>query len=103
MNVRGSVILRDFDGNTVSSKSLYFNLCSPLIIISDFWQYGLIDWEQFYDCLRNIIVSPIEWAVFRYDENTSERHEALCPPGPEFPEPGTYIILSPSTWGDEPY
>jgi len=75
----GDVILRDFDGNTLSS----------------FWQYGLIDWELFYSCLRTIILSPDSWAVFRYDENAPEGQGTLYPSSHDFPEPGTYILLSP--------
>ncbi|KIM80031.1 hypothetical protein PILCRDRAFT_822864 [Piloderma croceum F 1598] len=73
------VILRDFDGNTLSS----------------FWQYGLIDWEMFYSCLRTIIFSPESWAVFRYDENVLKGKGAFYPPSHDVPEPGTYILLCP--------
>ncbi|KAJ7229197.1 hypothetical protein GGX14DRAFT_617291, partial [Mycena pura] len=71
------VILRDFDGNTLSG----------------FWQYGLISWELFYSCLRTVIFSNEDWAVYCYDESVPERQGALCPPSTDLPEPGTYILL----------
>lgn len=58
-----------------------------------FWQYGIIDWEMFYSCLRMIIFSPDNWAIFRYDESAPEGRGAFYPPSHDFPEPGTYILL----------
>ncbi|KAF8551880.1 hypothetical protein OG21DRAFT_217138 [Imleria badia] len=75
----GDVILRDFDGNTLSG----------------FWQYGLVDWELFYGCLRTVIFSDGDWAVFEYVKGVPGRRGALCPPNCEFPCPGTYILLRP--------
>ncbi|KAF8723794.1 hypothetical protein AX14_009187 [Amanita brunnescens Koide BX004] len=75
----GDVIVRDFDGN----------------ILSSFWQYGLIDWELFYGCLRMVISAEDDWAVFKYDENALGRRGALFPPNHECPDPGTYIVLRP--------
>lgn len=40
-----------------------------------------------------IIFSREEWAVFKYDETVPERHGALCPPSPNLPNPGTYVLL----------
>jgi len=60
-----------------------------------FWQYGLIDRELFYGCVRTIIFSEDDWAVFEYDECVPERRGALCPPNRELPYPGTYILLRP--------
>ncbi|KAF8232788.1 hypothetical protein L208DRAFT_1270241, partial [Tricholoma matsutake] len=60
-----------------------------------FWQYGLIDWELFYGCLRAVIFSEDDWAVFEYDENAPERRGAFHPPNRELPNPGTYILLRP--------
>ncbi|KAF8119575.1 hypothetical protein EV363DRAFT_1381539 [Boletus edulis] len=73
----GDVILRDFDGNTLSG----------------FWQYGLIDWELFYECVRAVIFSEGDWAIFEYAEGVPQRRGALCPPNRELPCPGTYILL----------
>lgn len=73
------VALRDFNGN----------------ILSSFWQYGIIDWELFYNCLRSVISSNEDWAVFRYEAATPGQHGASYPPSPKIPEPGTYILLRP--------
>ncbi|KAG6371195.1 hypothetical protein JVT61DRAFT_9818 [Boletus reticuloceps] len=77
LEIMGDVILRDFDGNTLSS----------------FWQYGLIDWELFYGCVRAVIFSEGDWAIFEYAESVPQRRGALCPPNRELPCPGTYILL----------
>lgn len=90
------VIVCDFANNTISSKKFgYYNLIHLFYL--GFWQYGIINWEQFYNCLRTIIVYPPDWAVFQYDENIPERHGAVFPSGPQLPEPGRYILLSPCT------
>ena len=52
-----------------------------------------MDWELFYSCLRTVIFSNEDWAVFCYDETVLERHGVLCLPSAEHPEPGTYILL----------
>ncbi|KAH8993536.1 hypothetical protein EDB92DRAFT_1854793 [Lactarius akahatsu] len=75
----GDIILRDFDGNTLSS----------------FWQYGLIDWELFYGCVRTVIFAESDWAIFEYDESVPGGRGALCPPNYELPCPGTYVLLRP--------
>lgn len=75
----GKVFLRDFDGKLISS----------------FWQYGIMDWKMFYNCLRTIIRSNEDWAVFRYDEAAPGRHGDQCPSNAEVPEPGTYVLLHP--------
>ena len=58
----------------------------------EFFQYGLIDWEQFYSCLRTVIVSS-DWAVFEYDGNTPGQHGTACPASDALVNPGTYILL----------
>ncbi|KAF8645523.1 hypothetical protein AX14_009223 [Amanita brunnescens Koide BX004] len=74
-----TVIVRDFDGNTLFK----------------FWQYGLIDWELLYECLRKIVLSERDWEVFKYDEYEPTRRGAHCPPSREIPLSGTYILLQP--------
>jgi hypothetical protein len=60
-----------------------------------FWQYGFIDWELFYGCVRTVIFLEGDWAVFEYDESVPERRGTLCTPNRELPCPGTYILLRP--------
>ncbi|KAG6880199.1 hypothetical protein C0992_003863 [Termitomyces sp. T32_za158] len=75
-----TVFLRDFEGN----------------LVSKFYQYGLIDWEQFHACLKIIIcTSTPVWAIFEFAENASHGRGPLCSPGPANPKPGNYVILSP--------
>ncbi|KAF8436607.1 hypothetical protein L210DRAFT_3548627 [Boletus edulis BED1] len=56
-------------------------------------QYGLINWELFYGCVRAVIFSEGDWAIFEYAEGVPQRRGALCPPNRELPCPGTYILL----------
>lgn len=56
----GDVVVRDFDGNVLSS----------------FWQYGLMDWDLFYTCLDAIIFANDSWAIFHYDEHAPGRNGA---------------------------
>ncbi|KAN0124781.1 hypothetical protein V8E52_001333 [Russula decolorans] len=75
-----NVVLRDFDGNVLSSV----------------WQYGLMDWDLFHTCLDAIIFANDSWAIFHYDEHAPGRKGALCPAAcKEYPTPGTYILLTP--------
>lgn len=101
--IMGDVILRDFDGNTLSSQLLNWirlrRSSNPVTtsIHLGFWQYGFIDWELFYECVRTVIFSEGDWAVFEYDESVPGRRGSLCPPNRELPGPcpGTYILLRP--------
>jgi hypothetical protein len=54
-----------------------------------------MDWELFYGCVRTVIFSEGDWAVFEYDESAPERRGAHFPPNRELPYPGTYILLRP--------
>ena len=93
---QGHVTVRDFYDNTVSSQphlsttSDIVVLTAPLIV--EFFQYGLIDWDQFYSCLHAVIVNS-DWAVFEYDENKLGQRGSACPVGHGLVEPGTYILL----------
>jgi hypothetical protein len=46
-----------------------FNVLLTSFVHLGFWQYGLIDWELFYGCLRTVISTEDDWAVFKYEEN----------------------------------
>lgn len=96
----GDVILRDFDGNILSSQLLNrgFDVLLTFSIHVGFWQYGFIDWELFYECVRTVICSEGDWAVFEYAESVPGRRGALCPPNREFPSPGIYILLRPGIY-----
>lgn len=63
---------------------------SPLIL--EFFQYGLIDWEQSYSCLCVVLVTS-DWAVFEHDESAPEQHGTAYPAGCGLVDPGTYILL----------
>jgi hypothetical protein len=65
-----------------------------------FWQYGLINWELFHSCLRTIIFSSDDWAVFWYDEDAPGKRGPFCPPGHDLPNPETYVLLHPGICGN---
>ena len=99
----GDVILRDFEGNTLSSQLLnwiglwtFFQPTSSIHL--GFWQYGFIDWELFYGCVRTVVFCEGDFAIFKYDESVPERRGALCTPNRELPCPGTYILLRPGLY-----
>ncbi len=74
-----------------------------LMFSIEFWQYGFIDWEQFYECLGTVISAEDDWAVFEYDENTPMQKGALhLPNRNSYPDPGTYIILRPGIYRSSP-
>lgn len=76
---------------------------APLIYSIEFWQYGLIDWELFYECLGTVISATGYWVVFEYDENMPILKGALhLPNRNSYPDPGTYIILRPGIYRSSP-
>lgn len=94
----GYVILRDFDSNTLSSQISIGPAFYPLLICSlylGFWQYGFIDWELFYSCIRTIVFTNNDWAVFKYDEAAPGKRGAHHPSSNQLPQPDTYILLRP--------
>jgi hypothetical protein len=78
------------------------NFYEALMFIG-FWQYGLIDWEQLYECLGTVISAEGDWAVFEYNENTPMQKGVLHLPNRNlYPDPGTYIILRPGIYRSSP-
>ena len=53
-----------------------------------------MDWDLFQKCLRTVIFSESDWAIFEYDEDVPGQGGALCPQNHELPT-GTYILLRP--------
>jgi len=58
-----------------------------------FWQYGTLQWDEFYNHLRTFIVTSTDWSIFQY-EPTQQQHGAPCPPGTGIVPEGTYILFS---------
>lgn len=59
-----------------------------------FWQYGTLQWDEFYRYLTEFVVPEADWRIFRYD-TTQQSTGALCPSNASIVQPGHYIILSP--------
>ncbi|KAF9784925.1 hypothetical protein BJ322DRAFT_1060327 [Thelephora terrestris] len=66
---------------------------SEKAVIAGFWQYGTLQWDEFYRYLTTFIVTQTAWAIFQYDP-TQNQHGAQCHSGPEIVQPGEYILLS---------
>ncbi|KAF8883083.1 hypothetical protein CPB84DRAFT_1790392 [Gymnopilus junonius] len=47
-------------------------------VIAGFWQYGTLQWAEFYRYLFQFVVSATPWSVFSYDTTTMQ-HGAVCP------------------------
>ncbi|KAH9998412.1 hypothetical protein BJV77DRAFT_1064918 [Russula vinacea] len=62
-------------------------------IIAGFWQYGTLQWDEFYKYLIPFVVVSTDWSIFRYEPDQRQRG-ALCPPVTGIVQPGYYILLS---------
>ena len=57
------------------------------------WQYGTLQWDEFYRYIIALVLTKTDWTNFQYD--TTEQHRgAPCQPSTEIVQPGQYIILS---------
>ncbi len=68
-----------------------------LTTCAGFWQYGTLQWDEFYNHLRLFIVTSTDWSIFQY-EPTQQQHGASCPSGTGIVPEGTYILLSTGEW-----
>jgi hypothetical protein len=67
-----------------------------------FWQYGTLQWGEFYRYLNEFVRTPTDWAIFSHEPNQSWLdHGALHPPGAEIVQPGSYILLSTGEYGNQ--
>ena len=57
------------------------------------WQYGTLQWDEFYGYLVTFIVTTTNWSIFCYDP-TKKQHGAPYPPAAQVVQPGHYIVLS---------
>ncbi|KAF8659811.1 hypothetical protein AX16_001696 [Volvariella volvacea WC 439] len=64
-------------------------------VIAGFWQYGTLQWDEFYRYITAFIVTTTEWAIFQYDSEQQQRG-AECPPSSGVVQPGHYVLLSTS-------
>ena len=62
---------------------------------SGFWQYGTLQWDEFYRYIITFTVTTTAWTIFQYDL-ARQQHGASCPPGAQIVQPGHYILLSDS-------
>ena len=60
-----------------------------------FWQYGTLQWDEFYRYLTTFVVTNAAWATFQYDSE-KHQHGEQCPSGSQVVQPGKYILLSDS-------
>jgi hypothetical protein len=62
---------------------------------SGFWQYGTLQWDEFYRYIAAFTVTMATWAIFQYDLAQQQRG-ARCPSGAQIVQPGHYVMLSDS-------
>jgi hypothetical protein len=60
-----------------------------------FWQYGTVQWDDFYKYLIPFIVVSTDWSIFKYNVK-KQQHGAPCPSGTKIVKPGNYVLLSTS-------
>ncbi|KAM6498894.1 hypothetical protein JOM56_006842 [Amanita muscaria] len=62
-------------------------------VIAGFWQYGTLQWDEFYRYITAFTVTATAWTIFQYDL-AQQQHGAPCPSGAQIVQPGHYILLS---------
>ncbi|KAI5985199.1 hypothetical protein EDD15DRAFT_2476890 [Pisolithus albus] len=62
-------------------------------VIAGFWQYGTVQWDEFYRYVFALIVTEGAWSIFLYDL-VQRQPGALCPSDAQIVQPGHYILLS---------
>jgi hypothetical protein len=65
-----------------------------LKLSAGFWQYGTVQWDEFYRYMIEFVVLEAEWTIFQYD-TAQQRRGAQCQPNARIVQPGHYIMLSP--------
>jgi hypothetical protein len=88
----------DSKGAVISGTSLslnYFVASFVLTALAGFWQYGILQWDEFYRYLISFVVTTTSWSNFPYDSTTLQ-HGAPCESGVQIVQPGHYTLLSSS-------
>ncbi|KAH9983478.1 hypothetical protein BJV74DRAFT_618825 [Russula compacta] len=62
-------------------------------VIAGFWQYGTLQWDEFYRYIIAFTVTTTAWTIFQYDL-AQQQLGAPCPSGAQIVQPGHYILLS---------
>ncbi|KAF8963428.1 hypothetical protein BDZ97DRAFT_1820866 [Flammula alnicola] len=62
-------------------------------VVAGFWQYGTLQWDEFYRYITAFAVTTTAWTIFQYDL-AQQQHGAPCPSGAQIVQPGHYILLS---------
>lgn len=64
-------------------------------VVAGFWQYGTVQWDEFYRYTMTFLITTTEWMIFQYDLDQDQRG-AECQSSSEIVQPGQYIVLSTS-------
>ncbi|KAI6123120.1 hypothetical protein EDD17DRAFT_1758995 [Pisolithus thermaeus] len=62
-------------------------------VIAGFWQYGTLQWDEFYRYIIALTVTEAAWSIFRYDL-AQQKPGTPCPSGAQLVQPGHYVLLS---------
>ena len=67
-------------------------LLAALTSRSGFWQYGTLQWDEFYRYITAFTVAPAAWTIFQYDL-AQQKHGESCPSGVQIVQEGHYMQL----------
>lgn len=91
---RRNVEVFDSDGAVIAGTSFpLVTLFAALTSRSGFWQYGTLQWDEFYRYISAFIVTTTAWMIFQYDLAQQQRR-VPCPSEAQIMQPGHYILLS---------
>lgn len=62
-------------------------------VIAGFWQYGTLQWDEFYRYMITFVVTTTAWTIFQFD-TVQQRRGAPCEPSAGIVHSGHYILLS---------
>jgi hypothetical protein len=93
---RRNVEVFDSDGAVIAGTSFpSITLFAALTSRSGFWQYGTLQWDEFYRYIITFTMTTTSWTIFQYGL-VQQQHGAPCPSGAQIVQPGHYILLSKS-------
>ena len=93
-----NVQLFDSEGAVIAGTSICLLSIVSVNSFSGFWQYGTLQWDEFYRCLIVFLVTSesTAWTIFKYDPVQQQQRGPLCLSGPQIVQPGSYVLLSSS-------
>lgn len=88
-----------FDSRNEVIAGMSESLSSTMLphLCAGFWQYGTLQWDEFYGYLTDFVRTTTEWSIFSYEPNQPvQQYGVPHPRGVEIVQAGNYILLSTS-------